>query len=52
MSEQFCVLCGICHEPVDLQSDATVTDEDGKAIHEHCYVKHIATPDAGQDAAT
>jgi hypothetical protein len=52
MNEQFCVLCRICHEPVNLQSDTTVTDEDGKAIHEHCYVKQIAVPDAEQDAVS
>jgi hypothetical protein len=39
-SDRFCLLCRICHEPVSLKSD-TVTDENGKAVHEDCYVKEI-----------
>jgi hypothetical protein len=39
-------LCRICHEPVSLKSD-TVVDEDGKPIHEDCYLKEIT----GQDRA-
>ena len=40
MSEQdsLRLLCRICHEPVSLKSD-TVVDEDGKPVHEACYVK-------------
>ena len=38
------LLCRICHEPVSLKSD-TVVDEDGKPVHENCYVKEIT----GQD---
>lgn len=49
MNDEFCVLCRICHEPVDLESDETVTDEEGKAIHEHCYVKQIAVPDGERE---
>jgi hypothetical protein len=32
--------CILCNEPVDLSVDLS-TDEDGKAVHEHCYVKRI-----------
>jgi len=39
-SDRCCLLCRICHEPVSLKSD-TVTDENGKAVHEDCYVKEI-----------
>lgn len=31
------VLCVVCHEPVQLESSKT--DEDGRAIHEDCYVR-------------
>jgi len=44
MSSRFCLLCRICHEPVSLKSD-TVTDENGKAVHEDCYVKEITGRD-------
>lgn len=53
MSEQdsFRLLCRICHEPVSLRSD-TMVDEDGKPVHEDCYVKEIccAKEPTGQDA--
>jgi len=39
-NDRLCLLCRICHEPVSLKSD-TVTDENGKAVHEDCYVKEI-----------
>lgn len=41
MSDQDCLhrLCRICHEPVSLNKSDTVLDEDGKPVHEHCYVK-------------
>jgi hypothetical protein len=29
-------LCHVCNEPVNLQT--TNTDEDGKVVHENCYV--------------
>ncbi len=32
--------CKLCDKPVDLQNDLTA-DENGKAVHEHCYVKSI-----------
>ena len=46
MSEQdsFRLLCRICHEPVSLRSD-TVVDEDGKPVHENCYVKETTGHD-------
>jgi hypothetical protein len=44
MSSRLRLLCRICHEPVSLKSD-TVTDENGNAVHEDCYVKEIT----GQD---
>jgi hypothetical protein len=34
--------CRICNEPLQLETD-TRTDEDGKAVHEGCYVKHVTT---------
>jgi hypothetical protein len=39
-NDRLCLLCRICHEPVSLKSD-TVTDENGNAVHEECYVKEI-----------
>jgi hypothetical protein len=44
------IFCRICGEPVSLKAD-TVADEDGKAVHEECYVKRKITPDAGQEAS-
>jgi hypothetical protein len=32
--------CKICSKPVDLTVDL-YADENGKAVHEDCYVKHI-----------
>jgi hypothetical protein len=34
--------CTICAKPVDLQTDLTA-DENGKAVHEDCYVKQITS---------
>jgi len=34
--------CKICARPVDLTVDLHA-DEHGKAVHEDCYVKHIAS---------
>ena len=31
--------CAICNEPVELET--AKTDEDGKAVHEECYVGRI-----------
>jgi hypothetical protein len=33
--------CTICANPVDLSVELCA-DEQGKAVHEDCYVKHIA----------
>jgi len=32
--------CKICNQAVDLNTDL-IADENGKAVHEHCYVQHI-----------
>ena len=32
--------CRICSKPLQLKTD-TRTDEDGKAVHEECYVQHV-----------
>jgi hypothetical protein len=29
-------LCGVCNKPLEL--DIAVADQDGKAVHEECYV--------------
>jgi hypothetical protein len=34
--------CTICAMPVDLTVDLSA-DENGKAVHEDCYVKHVAS---------
>jgi hypothetical protein len=34
--------CKICSKPVDLTVDL-YADETGKAVHEECYVKHVAS---------
>jgi len=34
------ITCSICHKPVKLET--TTTDEQGKAIHEECYVQAVA----------
>ncbi len=36
------VPCALCSTPVDLQVDLHA-DENGKAVHEDCYVKHLTT---------
>jgi hypothetical protein len=35
------ISCKICAKPVDLNVDL-FADENGKAVHEECYVNHIA----------
>jgi hypothetical protein len=35
-------ICPICHEPVRLEE--AKTDEEGRAIHEDCYVVNQKTP--------
>lgn len=34
--------CNVCSKPVDLSADLSA-DENGKAVHEECYVKHITS---------
>ena len=34
--------CKLCSKPVDLSIDLSA-DENGKAVHEECYVKHITS---------
>jgi hypothetical protein len=41
------ILCRICGEPVSLTSD-TVADEDGKPVHERCYVTRVLPSDGPQ----
>jgi hypothetical protein len=33
--------CTICNKAVNLNADLSA-DENGKAVHEDCYVKHIS----------
>ena len=33
--------CKMCGKPVDLTVDLSA-DENGKAVHDDCYVKHIS----------
>jgi hypothetical protein len=33
--------CALCCEAIDLNTDLCA-DENGKAVHDHCYVKHMA----------
>jgi len=37
MNETNPIICAICGEPVSLKSD-TVADEEGRSVHERCYV--------------
>jgi hypothetical protein len=43
------LLCRICREPVSLTSD-TVVDENGKPVHEDCYVKEATELEATTEA--
>jgi len=36
----FQVTCRICDKPLKLGID-TAADEDGQAVHETCYAKHV-----------
>ncbi len=36
------ISCTLCSKPVDLRVDL-YADENGKAVHEDCYVKHITS---------
>lgn len=35
-------ICPLCNEPVELET--TKTNEDGKAVHEECYIISLTTP--------
>jgi hypothetical protein len=37
--------CGICNKPLD-DPKIAVTDQDGKPVHEECYVLKIRQEDA------
>jgi hypothetical protein len=37
------ILCTICAKPLNLVVDLCA-DENGKAVHEECYLKRITTP--------
>ncbi len=37
-------LCPICSKPVDLARDR-YTNEDGKLVHERCYLKRLLSPE-------
>ena len=41
--------CAICAEAVDLTVDLSA-DENGQAVHEDCYVKHITSNGGDTDA--
>lgn len=36
------IACIICKKAVNLSADLTA-DENGKAVHEECYVNHVAS---------
>jgi len=33
------LLCAICNKPVPIETSQT--DEDGQAVHEHCYLEKL-----------
>jgi hypothetical protein len=44
------IACTICAKPVDLAIDL-YADENGKAVHEDCYVERIANSSGNPAAA-
>jgi hypothetical protein len=42
--------CSICNKPV--QPDIAVTDQDGKPVHEDCYVLKVRQEDAKKPPKT
>jgi hypothetical protein len=42
--------CALCSKPVNLGIELCA-DENGKAVHEDCYVKRIASPSSNPAAA-
>jgi hypothetical protein len=45
------ISCALCSNPVDLKIDLSA-DENGKAVHEDCYVKRITIPHSRLSVAT
>jgi hypothetical protein len=43
------LICAICGKPVAVETSKT--DDDGKAIHEDCYVKSLKVEHAGRDGS-
>ncbi len=43
-------ICPFCDEAVELET--TKTNEDGKAVHEECYVKSISPPRSEPSSST
>jgi hypothetical protein len=41
--------CKLCSKPLDLSVDLSA-DENGKAVHEECYVKHITSSSSKMNA--
>ena len=41
--------CTVCSKPVDLQADLCA-DENGKAVHEECYLRKITSQDVNSRA--
>jgi hypothetical protein len=44
------IRCILCSQPVDLQTDL-YANENGKAVHEDCYVKRIRSSSSNPAAA-
>ena len=42
--------CAVCSNPINLTSDL-FADESGKAVHEDCYVKRLASPSSNHAVA-
>jgi hypothetical protein len=34
----------VCNEPIDIELETTKTNEDGKLVHEECYMGSAAKP--------
>jgi hypothetical protein len=33
--------CGVCQKPITLETTGICADEDGKAVHENCYIQRL-----------
>jgi hypothetical protein len=42
--------CALCRKPLDLQTDLCA-DENGKAVHEDCYVSRLISSHSNQKAS-